>query len=108
MLRVFDCPIPFSTQGRRNASNVPAQSLTLMNDPFFQLLADRWGQRAIEFGAEDRAQVIEELFVEAFSRAPRAAEIERILAFLGDRNDEGAWSDVCHVLLNMKEFIFIN
>ena len=108
MLRVFDCPIPSSTQGRRNASNVPAQSLTLMNDPFFQLLADRWGQRAIEFGAEDRAQVIEELFVEAFSRAPRAAEIERILAFLGDRNDEGAWSDVCHVLLNMKEFIFIN
>jgi hypothetical protein len=108
LLRVFDCPIPFSTQGRRNASNVPAQSLTLMNDPLFLLLADRWGQRAIEAGAEDRARVIEGLFLEAFSRAPRTAEVERILAFLGDRNDARAWSDVCHVLLNMKEFIFLN
>ena len=71
-------------------------------------MADRWGQRVIGAGAEDRAQVIEGLFVEAFSRAPRAAEIERILAYLGDRNDAGAWSDVCHVLLNMKEFIFLN
>ncbi len=26
-------PVPFSTMGRRNVSNVPAQALTLMNDP---------------------------------------------------------------------------
>ncbi len=33
-LRVFDAPEPFSTKGRRNVTNVPGQSLTMMNDPF--------------------------------------------------------------------------
>lgn len=31
-LRAFDFPEPFSTMGRRDATNVPAQGLTLMND----------------------------------------------------------------------------
>jgi len=36
MLLAFDTPIPFSTMGRRSLSNVPAQALILMNDPFVQ------------------------------------------------------------------------
>ena len=32
MMLAFDMPIPFSTFGNRNVTNVPAQSLTLMND----------------------------------------------------------------------------
>ena len=34
MMLAFDMPIPFTTIGRRNRSNVPAQSLLLMNDPW--------------------------------------------------------------------------
>ena len=34
MMLAFDTPIPFSSVGRRNVSNVPAQALILMNDPF--------------------------------------------------------------------------
>ena len=30
----FDQPAPFGTKGRRSVSNVPAQSLALLNDPF--------------------------------------------------------------------------
>ena len=33
MFLAFDAPVPFSTMGRRNVSNVPAQALTLLNDP---------------------------------------------------------------------------
>ena len=33
MLLAFDAPVPFSTMGRRNVSNVPAQALCLLNDP---------------------------------------------------------------------------
>lgn len=33
-LSTFDYPEPFATTGRRDATNVPAQSLTLLNDPF--------------------------------------------------------------------------
>ena len=45
MFLAFDTPVPFSTMGRRNVSNVPAQALTLMNDPMAILLARRWADR---------------------------------------------------------------
>jgi hypothetical protein len=110
--KVFDRPIPFTTQGRRSASNVPAQSLAMMNDPLFEELAERWAKRIAassgEEGQRDREEVIHQLYHEAFARAPHPEEAERILAFLGDRDDESAWADVCHALFNVKEFIYLN
>ena len=44
----FDTPVPFSTMGRRNVSNVPAQALILMNDPLVVELASKWAERAID------------------------------------------------------------
>src|SRR5213078_908984 len=44
MMLAFDTPIPFTTIGRRNVSNVPAQALILMNDPFVVAQAKRWAQ----------------------------------------------------------------
>ena len=43
-LLAFDTPIPFSTVGRRQVSNVPAQSLILMNDPFVHPTIRNLGQ----------------------------------------------------------------
>ena len=110
--KVFDRPIPFTTQGRRSSSNVPAQSLAMMNDPLFDELAERWAKRVIgssaEQGERGREEIIHRLYQEAFARAPHPEETQRLLAFLGDRDDEAAWADVCHVLLNVKEFIYLN
>ena len=44
-LSVFDMPVPVTAKGRRDETNVPAQSLTLMNDPFVISLADRLANR---------------------------------------------------------------
>lgn len=41
-LRAFDFPEPFSAVGRRDATNVPAQSLTMMNDQRVAALAADW------------------------------------------------------------------
>ena len=45
MFLAFDTPVPFSTMGRRNVSNVPAQALTLMNDPLVVRQARLWAER---------------------------------------------------------------
>ena len=45
MLLAFDAPVPFSTMGRRNVSNVPAQALTLLNDPLVIREARLWAKR---------------------------------------------------------------
>ena len=106
--KVFDRPIPFTTQGRRSVSNVPAQSLTMLNDPLFEELAERWAKRVLGEREVAPPERIRALFLEAFAREPSQAETERLISFLGDRDDEAAWADVCHVLFNVKEFIFLN
>ena len=47
MLLAFDTPIPFSTVGRRQVSNVPAQALILLNDPFVHQQAGVWAKRVL-------------------------------------------------------------
>ena len=42
LLSVFDAPEPNMTLGRRDSTNVPAQSLTLLNDRFVIGLAQQW------------------------------------------------------------------
>ena len=53
MFLAFDAPVPFSTMGRRNVSNVPAQALTLMNDPLVVGRARIWAERRLA-GASGR------------------------------------------------------
>jgi hypothetical protein len=49
-LVTFDLPVPFQAMGRRNVTNVPAQSLTMMNDPFVVEQSRVWAKKAL---AED-------------------------------------------------------
>jgi Protein of unknown function (DUF1553)/Protein of unknown function (DUF1549)/Planctomycete cytochrome C len=110
----FDMPVPFSAMGRRNVSNVPAQSLILMNDPFVVEQARLWADRALKQGTrfEDR---IEWMYESAFARPPTLQEMETALSFLhtsskevGEKSvDIAIWSDFAHALINTKEFIFL-
>ena len=105
MFLAFDAPVPFSTMGRRNVSNVPAQALTLMNDPLVISLAGLWaGKLLASPGATDR-QRIDALFEAAFGRPPLPREADECLAFLRGRTTASerdpaseAWTDLCHVL----------
>ncbi len=77
LLRVFDFPEPFSTTGRRDATNVPAQSLTLLNDPAIERLAAAWAKRILQDEQlADDDQRVQAMFVSAFGRAGQPKEIE--------------------------------
>ena len=45
-LNVFDAPEPLTARGRRDSTNVPAQSLTLLNDPWVIDQALRWAENS--------------------------------------------------------------
>src|SRR5438552_14276919 len=47
LLPAFDFPTPFSTMGRRSVSNVPAQGLAMMNDPFVAEQARHWAEKVL-------------------------------------------------------------
>ncbi len=54
--------------GRRNVSSVPAQSLTLLNDPFVHQLAKQWSE---SMGGIDYAESrLTQMYLAAFSRVP--------------------------------------
>jgi len=109
----FDMPVPFTAIGRRSSSNVPAQSLVLMNDPFVIGQAGKWAQRLLaEKNPDERIRLA---YRTAFSREPADDELRLIQAFLEEQrnllgsapDDLALWTEFCHLLLNRKEFIFL-
>jgi hypothetical protein len=119
MMLAFDSPIPFSTVGRRSLSNVPAQALILMNDPFVVEQARNWARRVLKQQASS-AERVRAMYLSAFAREPGEAEMEAALTFLNQQSDElklrpddgqnneQLWADLAHVLINVKEFVFIH
>ncbi|MBL9155247.1 MAG: PSD1 domain-containing protein [Verrucomicrobiales bacterium] len=108
-LLTFDMPIPFNAMGRRTVSNVPAQALSMMNDPFVVEQASLLAQRLATDPARSEPERITELFLSAFARQPTDDERQQITSFLASEpNREQAWTDLCHALFNKKEFIYLN
>ncbi len=117
----FDTPVPFSTMGRRNVSNVPAQALILMNDPFVIEQAGLWAKRtlsevqpgeSVADPVELTSARIDRMYRVAFARGPSEAELTAAIAFLQPGSDSASdeatrWTDFAHALINTKEFIFL-
>jgi hypothetical protein len=174
VLLAFDAPVPFSTMGRRNVSNVPAQALALLNDPLVISQARVWAERELAATCQSPRARIDRLYITAFGRPATDQEARASLAFIaaqththeaetfhepearasesqqaharntasssrnvspdsrlslrektslrgakGDTDSQptpktradtslAAWADFCHVLLNVKTFIFID
>jgi hypothetical protein len=111
----FDYPVPFTTIGRRGESNVPAQALAMMNNPLVVEQAERWAGRVAAQTERSPAERVRQMYLTALGRVPDEAELQEALAFVaveptsgesaaGDRN---AWAELAHVILNLKEFVFV-
>lgn len=113
MMLAFDRPIPFSTFGNRNVTNVPAQSLFFMNDPFVVQQAERMATSLLQARTKtaDRIQLAYETL---FSRPATDEEVKGAEDFLQalashytKQEPVLIWKDYCHSLFNLKEFIFL-
>ena len=86
-LTVFDAPVPATTKGKRDATNVPAQSLAMMNDPFVVNAANDLARNASGTTEEER---ISTMFRLALGRPANAQEKARSIAFIKGASDEEA------------------
>ena len=114
-LETFDYPAPQSGRGSRDVTNVPAQALTLLNDPFVVECARRWAARVVGQASTAEAR-IDAMFRQALGRPAEAAEqarFRRLAAELASlqRADlltsETVWKDVAHAIFNLKEFLYV-
>ena len=82
-LSVFDAPVPSSTKGRRDITNVPAQSLMLMNDTEVLRAAKAFGNQSKTGSLNEK---IDKMFRIALGRPPLEHEISRSLEYLKGNN----------------------
>jgi hypothetical protein len=112
MLLAFDYPQPATTIGRRSISNVPAQALTLMNNPFVLQQAKLWSEQVLKDSGQQPAERVKHMYLAALGRSPDSEEQSAAVEFVADRLQHSpdpvtAWSDLAHVLFLSKEFIFV-
>jgi hypothetical protein len=117
---MFDAPEAARTVGGRESTNVPGQSLLLLNNAFVHDQAKAWAVRSIASSqgmSLDRR--LSRLFCEALGREPKSEELDALMAFLESQadayklqdaaltTDPRLWADICHVLFNAKEFLYV-
>ena len=120
MMVMFDAPEAARTVGGRESTNVPGQSLLLLNNAFVHEQAKAWALRSIASSqgmSLDRR--LSRLFCEAVGREPKPEELDALMAFLESQadayklqdaalaTDPRLWADICHVLFNAKEFLYV-
>jgi hypothetical protein len=101
-LSVFDAPRANILTGQRSETNVPAQSLTLLNDPFVLHQAKQWA--ASLTGPDDDR--IAAMYRRAFARPPTPDELATARTFLRSAETD-PWPALAHALFNMKEFLYV-
>ena len=123
-LATFNQPSPKIPTGARDVTNVPAQALALLNDPFVERQAEIWAQRLIASPHGSREGRLAEMFRLAFGREAEPRELARWNKAVDDiaglyqdvpekrpSNDVmrslPVWKDVAHAMFNAKEFLYV-
>ena len=101
-----------SSPGSSVPSGPGPQALTLLNDPFVLEQAQVWAGRIESTQSEtDPSTTITAMYDAALGRPPSASEQAAALDFWNEvKSEEGtlnAWSELAHVLFNVKEFVAI-
>jgi hypothetical protein len=118
-LAIFNQPKPKIPIGKRDVTNTPAQSLTLLNDPFVIGQAQLWAKTLVGRTDDTVQSRIKLIFQTAIGRLPTESELQRwsqaVRSFAMDHNVQPSelikslpvWQDITHAVFNMKEFIYI-
>ena len=120
MMMTFDRPNPFNAFGRRTVTNVPSQSLILLNDPFVIQQAAAMATNLLSKKISSSNDRVDWIYQRSLSRNATQEEIEDAESFILQlkktyakngikRNIEWViWKDYIHSVFNLKEFIYLN
>lgn len=118
-LEVFNFPDPKTAMGRRDVTNVPAQALTMLNDPFVIQQSEVWADRLIAGSDASVRARLDRMFQAALGRLPRPADAARFEKTIQDLavlyevppremlKSRLLWKDIAHAVFNVKEFIYV-
>ena len=104
---LFDSPDRNETCARRFVTTTAPQALTLLNDAIVLGYAKALAARAAKENAADPAG---RAFVLALGRPPSTEEAAKLAGFLERHTGKpaDALADLCHALLNLNEFLYVD
>jgi hypothetical protein len=121
-LQVFDQPEPVQPVGARGMATVPTQALAMMNSPLVRMAAENLAKRArtvlaIQPTAVAGDAAVAYCFRAALSRTPNQLEKDKFAGLLAAREQEAggnvaarqaALADICHLILCLNEFVYVD
>jgi len=102
-METLDCADPSQLVSRRNETLTPLQALALMNDKFMVRMSEHFARR-VEKMAPDLAGQIGSAYRLALGRSPKVDE----LRLLTDLAHKDGMANVCRLIFNTNEFLFID
>jgi hypothetical protein len=120
MMMTFDRPNPFNSFGRRTVTNVPSQSLILLNDPFVIQQAEAMATNLLSKKISTSDDRVDWIYQRSLSRNASEQEIDDAKEFIAQLKNTYAkhgiktniewivWKDYIHSVFNLKEFIYLN
>lgn len=104
LLQVFDAPDTSASCARRESSTVAPQALAMMNSSFVVREAKAFAGRLKRETDGQPESLVDWGWQLAFGRSPTAMEFQTTLDFL-DRN---SLPDLCLMLFNLNEFVYVD
>ena len=118
-LQLFDTPDPLQCVGSRQTTTVAPQALMLLNDERVHKYAQSFANRIAGCSARHGDESIREGFMIALARPPHEHELNKMKSMI-ERQQElyaqheteedaqrRALSDVCHLLMCLNEFVYV-
>jgi mono/diheme cytochrome c family protein len=102
-MTALDCADPSMRVDKRNESLSPLQALALLNNGFMITQAKHFAERLQREQPNDLAAQIERAHWLTFGRAPTPAESQKFIAFAQSHG----LPNLCRLLLNLNEFMFV-
>ncbi|MBI4903735.1 MAG: DUF1553 domain-containing protein [Acidobacteria bacterium] len=113
MFETYDMPDTHESCARRNNTVTAGQALELLNNELVLGWARGLAKRVQNDSGMTPSAQVEKAYRLVYSRAPKAEETQSAVAFL-NRHDkitgsrETSLVDLCHMLLNSNEFLYLN
>ncbi len=110
LFSLFDSPDRIETCSRRFVTTTAPQALTLLNDAIVLGYAKSFAARVVKESGSDADKAIDRAFALALSRPPSTEERSAMRDFLKQHQGPfaDAVTDLCHSLLNLNEFLYVD
>ncbi|MEW4530671.1 DUF1553 domain-containing protein [Maioricimonas sp. JC845] len=102
-MTTLDCADPSMQVEKRNETLTPQQALALMNNSLMVVMAEQFAESV---AGEQQAlpEQVRLAFRRTLSRDPQPQELKALIAY----GEQHGLNNVCRVLLNLNEFVFVD